>query len=108
MRSCFFLLVAFLSAASAFVAQAPLRAAVEPRAAVTTMGAAKDGPFTPAVLAAKVVLGEKTLGKVRGKAIAYHSQEINKFCEEYGVPKKLNQALIKKAKVVGSDLGFLS
>ena len=25
-----------------------------------------------------------------------------------GVPKKMNQALIKKAKAVGSDLGFLS
>ena len=37
-----------------------------------------------------------------------HSQAINQFCEDYGVPKKLNQGLIKKAKVVGSDLGFLS
>lgn len=29
-------------------------------------------------------------------------------CVADGVPKKTNQALIKKAKVVGSDLGFLS
>ena len=109
------------------------------RAAVT-MGPAKDGPFTPIVLAAKVVLGEPTLLKLRGKGIAYHSQYINEFCSEcaalpmnpaprshscnrlwelvipaarlthlaVGVPKKVNQGLIKKAKAVGSDLGFLS
>eukprot|EP00325_Prymnesiales_sp_UTEX-LB-985_P002363 CAMPEP_0174715234 /NCGR_PEP_ID=MMETSP1094-20130205/20876_1 /TAXON_ID=156173 /ORGANISM="Chrysochromulina brevifilum, Strain UTEX LB 985" /LENGTH=113 /DNA_ID=CAMNT_0015914769 /DNA_START=25 /DNA_END=366 /DNA_ORIENTATION=- len=77
------------------------------RAAVT-MGPAKDGPFTPIVLAAKVVLGEPTLLKLRGKGIAYHSQYINEFCSEFGVPKKVNQGLIKKAKAVGSDLGFLS
>ena len=41
-------------------------------------------------------------------ALAVHSQEINKFCADFGVPKKVNQALIKKAKIVGSDLGFLS
>ena len=75
------LLLAFVAAAHAFTVQSPLRSAVAPRAQLS-MGPAKDGPFTPAVLAAKVVLGEKTLGKVRGKAIAYHSQEINKFCEE--------------------------
>ena len=34
--------------------------------------------------------------------------DINEFCAEYGVPKKINQGLIKKAKAVGSDLGFLS
>merc|ERR1719440_2134701 len=102
------LLLAFVAAAHAFTGHSPLRSAVAPRAANVQMGPAKDGPFTPAVLAAKVVLGEQTLLKLRGKAIAYHSQEINKFCAEYGVPKKLNQALIKKAKVVGSDLGFLS
>ena len=42
------------------------------------------------------------------QAISYHSQIINDFCAEYGVSKKLNQGLIKKAKAVGSDLGFLS
>ena len=39
---------------------------------------------------------------------ADHSQAINEFCADFGVPKKVNQALIKKAKIVGSDLGFLS
>lgn len=72
--------VALLVPASGFVVQTPLRTAT-PRAAVT-MGPAKDGPFTPFVLAAKVVLGEKLLLKWRGKIIGLHSQEINKFCEE--------------------------
>ena len=72
------------------------------------MGPAKDGPFTPAVRAARLVLGDQLLLKLRGKAISYHSQYINEFCAEYGVSKKTNQALIKKAKIVGSDLGFLS
>merc|ERR1711935_160348 len=73
-----------------------------------SMGPAKDGPFTPAVLLAKVVLGEPQLLKLRGKAISIHSQEIKKFCADYGVDSKMQQALIKKAKAVGSDLGFLS
>lgn len=72
------------------------------------MGPAKDGPFTPLVLAAKVVLGNQRLLKYRGKVISYHSQYIKEFCVEYGVPSKMSQGLIKKAKKVGSDLGFLS
>ena len=79
-------LFAILASAHGFVVQAPLRSAVAPRAASTTMGPAKDGPFTPIVLAAKVVLGEPTLLKLRGKAISIHSQEINKFCAECARP----------------------
>jgi hypothetical protein len=78
------------------------------RSTAVTMGPAKDGPFTPAVRAARLVLGDQQLLKLRGKLISYHSQAINQFCDEYGVPKKINQGLIKKAKIVGSDLGFLS
>jgi hypothetical protein len=69
---------------------------------------AKDGPFTPLVIAGKVVLGEKLLNKVRGKAISYHSQFISEFCYDYGVPNKMRGALIKKAKTTGDTLGFLS
>merc|ERR1719247_3367681 len=103
------LMACLASTANGYAAATPLRATVSSasRAAVS-MGPAKDGPFTPLVLGAKVVLGEPLLLKLRGKAISYHSQYINDFCKEYGVPKKLNQGLIKKAKAVGSDLGFLS
>mmetsp|Transcript_3048 Transcript_3048/g.8682 ORF Transcript_3048/g.8682 Transcript_3048/m.8682 type:complete len:127 (-) Transcript_3048:376-756(-) len=69
---------------------------------------APDGPFTPVVLAGKVVLGEKLLNKVRGKLITYHAQAITEFCETYGVAREMRGALVKKAKIVGGDLGFLS
>ena len=71
------------------------------------MGPAKEGPFSPAVRFAKLVLGEPNLRKVRGKAISYHSQAITQFCTEYGVGTKTRGGLIKKAKIVGGDLGFL-
>merc|ERR1719231_895026 len=95
-----------LAAAFQSAPRTPLPA-VAARSAVS-MGPAKDGPFTPAVRAARLILGDQQLLKLRGKAISYHSQYINQFCEEFGVPKKMNQGLIKKAKIVGSDLGFLS
>ena len=84
MRALSLLLLACLSVTHAFVVPHAPRSAVTatPRAASASMGAAKDGPFTPLVLAAKAVLGDQNLLKLRGKAISYHSQEINKFCEE--------------------------
>eukprot|EP00316_Scyphosphaera_apsteinii_P007324 CAMPEP_0119299050 /NCGR_PEP_ID=MMETSP1333-20130426/1168_1 /TAXON_ID=418940 /ORGANISM="Scyphosphaera apsteinii, Strain RCC1455" /LENGTH=90 /DNA_ID=CAMNT_0007300343 /DNA_START=110 /DNA_END=382 /DNA_ORIENTATION=- len=69
---------------------------------------APEGPFTPIVLAGKVVLGEKIFNKIRGKAITFHSQFITEFCEDYGVPRAMRGALIKKAKTTGGILGFLS
>ena len=82
LRFLFMAILAFMAPAMAFVAHAPLAPAVAARAPAATMGPAKDGPFTPIVLAAKVVLGEQQLLKVRGKAISYHSQYINEFCAE--------------------------
>ena len=66
------------------------------------------GPFTPVVRAGKVVLGEKTFNKYRGKIISYHSQFIGNFCEDYGVPKNMKAGLVKKAKLTGGLLGFLN
>merc|ERR1719421_284483 len=107
MQSISLFLVAFLaflaSPVSAFMVATPLASRSTARSCTTTMGPAKDGPFTPAVRAARLVLGDQTLLKLRGKAIGYHSQIINQFCADYGVPKKLNQGMIKKAKIVGAD-----
>lgn len=76
---------------------------------LTMMGNnAPEGPFTPIVLAGKVVLGEKTFNKVRGKAIQIHSTIITEFCETYGVPRSMRGALVKKAKTTGGRLGFLN
>jgi hypothetical protein len=45
---------------------------------------------------------------LRGKAISYHAQFIGEFCEDYGCQPTMRGALIKKAKIVGGRLGFLS
>jgi hypothetical protein len=67
---------------------------------------AKFGVFSPAVYAAKIVLGGEQLNKVRGKAISLHSQYIGEFCEWAGA-YHLRTKLIKKAKTNGDILGFL-
>jgi hypothetical protein len=67
---------------------------------------AKFGVFSPAVYAAKAVLGQDKLNKIRGKAISYHSQYIGDFCEWVGA-YHMRTRLIKKAKVNGDTLGFL-
>lgn len=69
---------------------------------------AKFGPFTPAVIATKVVIGDKNLNKIRGKGIALHSQVITVFCEFTGAGPKTRQTLIRTAKNNGNTLGFLS
>lgn len=93
MRAALIVLTVLASLASAFV----MPTATQTRPAVSRTVAspvmmgkmAQDGPFTPVVLAAKVVLGEKLLNKIRGKAISYHSQFISEFCYEFGVPNKM-------------------
>lgn len=67
---------------------------------------AKFGIFSPAVYAAKIVLGNDKLNKFRGKAISLHSQYIGDFCQWAGA-YHLRTQLIKKAKTNGDILGFL-
>ena len=67
---------------------------------------AKFGVFSPAVYAAKIVLGTEKLNKLRGKGISLHSQAIGDFCEWAGA-YHLRTRLIKKAKTNGDTLGFL-
>ena len=67
---------------------------------------AKFGIFSPAVVAAKLVLGQEKLNKIRGKAIALHSEKISQFSEWVGA-YHLRTKLIKKAKQNGDILGFL-
>ena len=47
--------------------------ATHPAAVSVRMGPAEDGPFTPLCLAGKVVLGQTTFNKYRGKIISIHS-----------------------------------
>lgn len=67
---------------------------------------AKFGVFSPAVYAGKVVLGQDRLNKIRGKAIALHSEKIGEFCTWVGA-YHMRTRLIKKAKTNGDTLGFL-
>ena len=67
---------------------------------------AKFGVFSPAVYGARVVLGSDKLNKIRGKAIALHSEKISEFCTFVGA-YHLRTKLIKKAKTNGDILGFL-
>eukprot|EP01035_Chromulina_nebulosa_P032409 gene32409-43297_t len=67
---------------------------------------AKFGIFSPIVYAAKFVLGDAKLNKIRGKAISLHSQAITEWCLQYGA-YNLRLKLIKKAKKTGDELGFL-
>lgn len=67
---------------------------------------AKFGIFSPAVYAAKAVLGTAELNKIRGKAISLHSQAIGDFCTWAGA-YHLRTRIIKKAKTNGDILGFL-
>lgn len=66
------------------------------------------GPFTPVVVAARSVLGEKRFNQIRGKGITLHSQVITEFSNYAGVPRDMRQALIRLAKTNGNTLGFLS
>ena len=47
--------------------------ATRPAAVSARMGPAEDGPFTPLCLVGKVVLGQTTFNKYRGKVISIHS-----------------------------------
>merc|ERR1712071_473526 len=69
-------------------------------------GVAKFGIFSPAVYAAKVLLGDLELKKIRGKGISLHSQAIKDFCAWVGATH-MQVLLIKRAKVNGDVLGFL-
>lgn len=64
------------------IRKAPAKKPVQKKA-VKGNAAHKNGLFSPAVLAAKTVLGEDTLNKVRGKAIGLHSEVIGNFVDTY-------------------------
>ena len=80
----------------------------KPKAAGAKKGKqAKEGPFSWLVRLGKLVLGEKTLNKVRGKIIAKHSQVITTFVTNFELSAKTRGQFIKVAKENGDELGFL-
>lgn len=106
---------------SAFIAATPVAArrtpfagaavchVARPQTAKWTMGkVSKFGPFSPAVIVVRLIIGQKSLNKIRGKAISLHSQAITAFCEFTGAGSKMRMQLIRQAKQNGDTLGFLS
>ncbi|KAG0486244.1 hypothetical protein HPP92_008339 [Vanilla planifolia] len=66
------------------------------------------GVFAPVVVLVRNIIGPKTFNKLRGKAIALHSQVITEFCKTIGADGKQRQGLIRLAKKNGEKLGFLA
>ena len=75
-----------ISCVTAFQRPAAMRTAPRTMKSELHMGGkmSKFGIFSPAVYAAKFVLGEAKLNKLRGKAISLHSQAITEWCQQYG------------------------
>lgn len=96
----------FVVSSKASVATQPARSHSTSSSSLQMGSQAKFGVFSPAVYAAKVVLGGDQLNKVRGKAISLHSQYIGDFCNWVGA-YHLRTRLVKKAKTNGDILGFL-
>lgn len=68
----------------------------------------KFGIFSPLVIFASFIIGQKRLNKLRGKGISLHSNAITAFCEFTGAGLRMRQTLIREAKKNGNELGFLS
>ncbi len=80
------MVVMMISCVTAFQRPASMRTAPRTMKSELHMGGkmSKFGIFSPAVYAAKFVLGEAKLNKLRGKAISLHSQAITEWCQQYG------------------------
>lgn len=63
--------------------------------------------FAPLVILIRKWIGDPDFVKLRGKAIALHSQVITHFCKQLGISTKERQSLIRLARDNGKRLGFL-
>jgi len=64
--------------------------------------------FAPIVTIARLILGQKRFTKIRGKAIALHSQVITNFCNQIGIDRTQRQSMIRLARDNGKRLGLLA
>lgn len=87
--------------------QVPVRKPVRSQPMMKNVNEGK-GIFAPAVVLTRNIVGKKRFNKLRGKAIALHSQVINEFCKAIGADAKQRQGLIRLAKKNGERLGFLA
>jgi hypothetical protein len=64
--------------------------------------------FAPVVVLLRTWMGKPKFMKVRGKAIALHSQVITGFCNRFGIERTTRQNLIRLARDNGKRLGLLA
>ncbi len=64
--------------------------------------------FAPIVVALKNTMGKAKFMKLRGKAIALHSQVITNVCNRLGIERTQRQNLIRLARDNGKALGLLA
>ncbi|MBP0016317.1 MAG: electron transporter [Cyanobacteria bacterium SBLK] len=64
--------------------------------------------FAPLVVTLRQWMGKTEFNRLRGQAIALHSQTITNFCKSVGIESKQRQGLIRLARDNGKRLGFLA
>lgn len=64
--------------------------------------------FAPIVVLIRKWMGDPEFIRVRGKAIALHSQAITKFCNQFGIDRTRRQNWIRMARDNGKRLGLLA
>lgn len=64
--------------------------------------------FAPLVVLVRRWMGDPDFLKLRGKAIAKHSQIITNFCNQVGVDRTRRQNWIRLARDNGKKLGLLA
>jgi hypothetical protein len=64
--------------------------------------------FAPLVVLVRQWLGDKEFVKLRGQAIALHSQVITNVCNQWGIDRTQRQSLIRLARDNGKRLGLLA
>lgn len=64
--------------------------------------------FAPIVVLVRKWMGDPEFVRLRGKAIALHSQAITNFCNQVGIDRTRRQNLIRMARDNGKRLGLLA
>ncbi len=64
--------------------------------------------FAPIVVVVRKWMGDPEFVRLRGKAIALHSQVITNVCNQLGVDRTRRQNLIRLARDNGKRLGLLA
>lgn len=64
--------------------------------------------FAPIIVVVRKWMGDPEFVRLRGKAIALHSQVITNFCNQVGIDRTRRQNLIRLARDNGKRLGLLA